>query len=80
MWTPLHAAVFEENVDMVHLLLELGADTAANAKMYEYAGTPLEIARQAGREESVKALTKHLRLEGKKSTWHCDLHGCVYVL
>lgn len=69
MWTPLHEAVYWEHVLCIEILLELGADLTINAKMFEYYGTPLEIAKQAGKTKSIAVLEKHMKLkddEGEK--------------
>jgi len=52
-FTPLHAAAQTGDVEMTRLLLRLGADPSIRS---EWGATPLESARQHGREEVAELL------------------------
>lgn len=61
--TPLHQAVETRNRDLVHLLLDHGADVHAklNESLYVRSGyTPLDIARENNDEFMIKLLEKYL--------------------
>jgi ankyrin repeat protein len=61
--TPLHQAVETRNRDLVHLLLDHGADVHVimNESLYVRRGfTPLEIARANNDEFMIKLLEKYL--------------------
>ncbi|KAG8668180.1 hypothetical protein FPOAC1_007557 [Fusarium poae] len=58
--TPLHVAVYLDNIDSVNLLLQAGVDVAGDSSAHEHRLSPLALAARVGNQRLLWRLWQHL--------------------
>ncbi|KAH6958071.1 ankyrin [Fusarium avenaceum] len=59
--TPLHVAIYLDNIEAVNLILQAGVDVAADSSVHEQRLSPLALAARLGNQRLLWRLWNHLR-------------------
>ncbi|RGP78640.1 ankyrin repeat [Fusarium longipes] len=74
--TPLHVAVYLDNIKAVNRLLQAGADVTAESSTYKHNLLPLALAVRVGNQRLLWRLWQHLNLQKDENEKNVDL--CLF--
>ncbi|KAI6750806.1 hypothetical protein HG530_014256 [Fusarium avenaceum] len=63
--TPLHVAIYLDNIEAVNLLLQVGVDVADDSSVHEQRLSPLALAARVGNQRLLWRLWNHLRSQSE---------------
>lgn len=74
--TPLHVAVYLDNIEAANLILQVGVDVAPDSSAHEHRLSPLALAARLGNQRLLWRLWQHLHSQEKENKANVD--SCLF--